>query len=183
MSKLSNAVFVGAVVSVFGLALMMVMSTPSSSSAQPPVAAGPPEPAPPADQTYVGAKRCSSCHLKEYQSWKKTKHFTAFTDMSQKYQQDASCFPCHVTGYAAKGGYAAGTAADVLQNLVGVTCEACHGPGSKHEEIAKPLLNVKKLSPEQDKAVRDSIWKVDPSNPCSRCHAAQGHKEHPKYEK
>jgi len=64
-----------------------------------------------------------------------------------------------------------------------VACEACHGPGSKHEEIAKPFTNVKKLSPEQEKLVRDSIWKIQPGNICSRCHISQGHKEHPKYEK
>ncbi len=182
MSKLPRGFAIG-VIAIFGLVLMEVTNSSNSTRAQPPAVEEPPEPAPPAGQTYTGSKRCSSCHFKQYMSWKKTKHFTAFTDMAAKYQADATCLPCHVTGYAAAGGYAGGTATDVLQNLLGVTCEGCHGPGSKHEEVAKPFTNVKKLSPEQDKLVRDSIWKIQPGNICARCHVNQGHKEHPKYDK
>ena len=182
MLKLPSSFTVG-VIGFLGLVFVGVSNNSSVTQAQPPAVEEAPEPAPPAGQTYTGSKRCSSCHFKQYATWKKTKHFTAFTDMAAKYQADQTCLPCHVTGYGAAGGYAGGTATDVLQNLLGVTCEACHGPGSKHEEIAKPFTNVKKLSPEQDKLVRDSIWKIQPGNICSRCHITQGHKEHPKYEK
>ena len=127
--------------------------------------------------------RCSSCHFKQYMSWKKTKHAATFANMPAKYQADAECVKCHVTGYGKKSGYAGGTAPEVLQGLLGVTCEACHGPGSAHEEASKPFANVKKLSPEQEKTARDSIWKILPGNICSQCHITQGHQEHPKYEK
>ena len=104
--------------------------------------------------------------------------------MPVKYQSDPECLKCHVTGYGAAGGYAAGTSPEVLRELLGTTCEACHGPGSEHVKIAKPFVNVKKLSPEQEKAVRDSIYKIQPNNVCVRCHVTpQGHQEHPKYEK
>jgi hypothetical protein len=184
MSKVSQALYGLAIVAAFGLAWVMVSSGPNAAVGQPPATQEAPEPAPPADQVYTGAKRCQSCHFKQYTTWKKTKHSEAFNNLPKKYSSvaDPTCMQCHSTGYAAKGGYAAGTDPAVLQNLIGVTCEACHGPGSAHEAAAKPLINVKKLSPEQEKTVRDTIWKVQP-NVCIRCHAIQTHKEHPKYDK
>ena len=86
-------------------------------------------------------------------SWKKTKHAKeAWESVAETYRTDASCLACHTTGFGAETGFK-----DVASsaNLVGTTCEACHGPGSKHEEACKPFLNVKKLSPEQEKIARD----------------------------
>ena len=138
----------------------------------------------PTDQTYTGAKRCSSCHFKQYMTWKKTKHAKeAWEVVSAKYQSDPECLKCHVTGLGVAGGYAAGTAPEILQNLLGTSCEACHGPGSKHEEIAKKYTTKKKLAPDEEKEVRGSIYKVLPQNVCIRCHLAPSHREHPKYEK
>lgn len=169
---------------ICGLASVAVLALIAGTVvSQPPETATAPEPAPPAGQTYVGVKRCSACHFKQFMSWKKSKHFSAFTDMPAKYQGEADCLKCHATGYGAAGGYAAGTDADVLQNLLGVTCEACHGPGSKHEEISKKYANKAKLDPPEEKEVRDSIWKVQPNNVCSRCHVVQSHQDHPKYDK
>ncbi|MGA2255459.1 MAG: multiheme c-type cytochrome [Thermoguttaceae bacterium] len=170
----------GAVTAAVGFACLVV----TIASAQPPPLEQTPEPAPPPGQTYVGTNRCASCHFKQYMVWKKTKHPAAFTDMPAKYQSDAKCLACHVTGYGAKGGYVAGTSPEVLKELLGVTCEACHGPGSEHEKIAKQFVDVKKLSTEQEKAARGSIYKIQPNNVCVRCHVTpQGHQEHPKYDK
>ena len=57
---------------------------------------------------------------------------------------------------------------------MGVTCEPGDGPGSKHEAAGQPLTNVKKLSPEQEKAARDSIWLMVPRNICIECHLTKG---------
>ncbi len=47
---------------------------------------------PPAGQTYVGVKRCSSCHFKQYMSWKKTKHAKeAWETVPAKYRAAAEC--------------------------------------------------------------------------------------------
>lgn len=137
-----------------------------------PVRAADAEPAPPEGQTYTGAKRCASCHFDQYMSWKKTKHSKAFDVLTVKYQKDEKCLKCHTTGLGEATGYKDGETA-----LAGVTCEQCHGPGSKHEEASQPFAKVKKLSPEQEKIVRDSIWKVLPNNVCVECHVVQGHKK------
>jgi len=106
-------------------------------------------------------------------SWKKTKHSKAFEVLTAKYQSDEKCLKCHTTGYDKATGYK--TAAD--EALAGVTCENCHGPGSKHEEVAQPFAKVKELTPEQEKMIRDSIWKMLPQNVCVTCHSVQAHKK------
>lgn len=137
------------------------------------------EPAPPAGQTYIGTKNCSACHFDEFLVWRKDMHSKAFDNLPAKYRNDASCLKCHTTGYGQPSGYA--TSADT--HLAGISCEACHGPGSKHAEICKPFANVDKLSPEQEKQARDSIYRMLPQNVCASCHASKAHKQHPEYDK
>ncbi len=110
---------------------------------------------PPAGQTYVGVKRCSSCHFKQYMSWKKTKHAKeAWETVPAKYRAAAECLICHTTGYGEATGFKDEASS---ANLVGTTCEACHGPGSKHEEACKPFLNKKTLSPDELKIAHGTI--------------------------
>ena len=165
-----------------GTCAAMCLLAVNAVNSQPPAAKeASTEPAAPAGQTYTGAKRCSACHFKQYMSWKKTKHAKeAWESMPAKYRTSAECLPCHATGYGEATGFKDEAS---TPNLVGSTCESCHGPGSKHEEACKPYLNVKKLSPEQEKIARDSIYKILPGNVCAACHTSKGHKEHPKYDK
>jgi hypothetical protein len=180
MRHLSRGVIIGAGITAVTLICLLVVSTTVNSQPPEPKDAVA-EPAPPTGQTYTGAKRCSSCHFKQYMTWKKTKHAKeAWESMAAKYRTSAECLPCHATGYGEPTGFKDEAS---TPNLVGTTCEACHGPGSKHEEACKPYLNKKKLSPEEDKIARDSIYKILPRNVCASCHLAQGHKEHPKYDK
>lgn len=136
-------------------------------------AADAPEPAPPADQQYIGAKQCASCHFDQFMKWRGTKHAKTFDLLPAQYQADATCLPCHTTGFGTPTGFKTAAAS---VDLKGTTCEACHGPGSKHAEIAKQFAD-QKLSPDQEKAVRDSIWKISPKNACASCHIVQGHHE------
>jgi hypothetical protein len=180
MERVRGLMVVGLAVGVMGVVLAVAAR---SGRSQPPPEAYT-TPAVPQGQTYTGAKRCSACHFKQYMQWKKTKHGKdAWEKVPAKYQSDPQCLKCHVTGYGAAGGYAAGTAPEVLQNLLGTTCEACHGPGSVHEQIAKKYTTKKQLSPEEDKEVRGSVYKFLPQNVCVRCHLVQNHKEHPTYDK
>ncbi len=127
---------------------------------------------PPADQEYVGNKRCASCHFKQYMSWKQSPHSKAFSLLTKKYETDAECLKCHTTGYGEPTGYKDAKSTPALQD---VGCETCHGPGSKHEEICTPFANVKELTKEQEEAVRGSIWLMLPKNVCIECHKVQGH--------
>jgi mono/diheme cytochrome c family protein len=128
------------------------------------------EPTPPADQEYIGTKKCAACHFDQFGKWKKTKHSTTFKLLPEKYQTDAKCLKCHTTGFGTPTGFK--TVAD--EDLKNTSCEACHGPGSKHAEMAKPFTG-KKPTPEEDKVLRASIWKILPSNACVSCHMQQGH--------
>jgi hypothetical protein len=169
MSKLSSGFFWSGAIGAIGL-VGLAMSVAARSALA----------APPEGQTYIGVKQCAACHLKEYKVWKASKHATAaFQSLTAKYVADPECLKCHSTGYGQPTGF---KALATTPNLAGTTCEACHGPGSKHAEIAKQFTD-KKPSPEEEKAIRGSTWKVMPDNACLACHAAQGHKEHPKYDK
>ena len=174
MSNVVRNVMLAIATTVAVLALVVVLGSMNSGAKA--VAAD--APAAPAGE-YVGSKKCSSCHFKEFMVWKKSKHFSAFTDLPAKYKADASCLKCHITAYGVPGGYKGPSTPDLL----GVTCESCHGPGSAHEANAKPFLNKKVLTEDEKKAARTGIQKAI-TNVCFGCHTAMaGHVEHPKYDK
>lgn len=93
--------------------------------------------------SYVGAKKCKACHLKQYTSWSATKMSASFDllkpgvradakkkarqDPAKDYTHDAACLPCHTTGYGKPGGF---KSIEETPDLVGVQCESCHGPHS-----------------------------------------------------
>ncbi len=167
-----------------GLALVLTLTAcgilVQSVRSQPPAEPAGPAVTPPAGQTYTGVKSCTSCHFKQAQTWKKTKHATeAFAKLPAKYKTDASCLICHSTGFGTATGFKDEAS---TPNLAGTTCEACHGPCSKHVEAAKPFIS-KKPTPEEDKMLCGTVYKVMPQNVCVRCHVSQVHKDHPKYDK
>ena len=89
---------------------------------------------------YVGEKSCKKCHLKQHRGWKKMAHAKAWEQLPAKYHDPAqkddegrSCISCHVTGFG-KGDLDGFVDAEKSAHLMGVQCEACHGPGSKHIE-------------------------------------------------
>lgn len=160
------------VVAMLLVGMGIVLQPPAEFAvvAQETAAAEPAEPAPPADQEYIGSKKCSACHFDQYMKWRKTGHAKSFDLLPAKYQTDEKCLKCHTTGFGKPGGFK--TVAD--NDLKGTGCEDCHGPGSKHAELSKPFAN-QKPTPEQEKVCRDSIWKMLPKNVCVSCHVVQGH--------
>ena len=96
-----------------------------------------------ADATYIGAKKCKKCHIKQNKTWKKTKHASTWDLLPEAYRKDEAvdeqgkaCVSCHMTGYGKPGGPA--TMAEGQETkLEGTQCEACHGPGSAHADLAK----------------------------------------------
>lgn len=143
--------------------------------------AGTPKPLaePPKGQKFIGAKQCSACHFDQFLSWRQTKHAKGFEILPEKYQTDASCLKCHTTGHGDDSGFKDPTA---TPGLVGTSCESCHGPGSKHGEIAK-TFGEKKLNADEKAYVSSTIHKVQPKNVCAECHVTRGHKKHPPYDK
>jgi hypothetical protein len=141
----------------------------------------PPKPLakPPEGQTYVGVKNCAACHLDQYLDWRGTKHAKGFDILPARYRTDASCLKCHTTGYGEPTGFKSVAA---TPNLVGTSCEACHGPGSKHAEIAKSYA-TKKLTDAEKAYVQSTIYKIQPKNVCIDCHVTRAHKKHPEFVK
>jgi len=96
---------------------------------------------------YVGMKKCKTCHRtkargQQYQKWAESPHAKAYevlaTEEAKKAaakagvkgdpQKASQCLTCHVTGYGAPASQKAPT----YSPKEGVTCEACHGPGSAY---------------------------------------------------
>ena len=84
------------------------------------------------DAEYVGAKKCKMCHNKpatggQYAQWLSTPHATAMESLSAEEAKNPACIKCHAT--------AGSVSADLIATLTieeSVSCESCHGPGSKY---------------------------------------------------
>jgi len=88
----------------------------------------PAEPAP--EARYAGVGGCAGCHLSIVEQWSKTPHSGAWRTLVRGNKKaQASCIPCHVTGHGEPGGFVDERA---TPHLVGVGCEACHGPAAAH---------------------------------------------------
>ena len=83
---------------------------------------------------YLGAGACSPCHAGIVAEWSRTRHARAWqTVRGQNEETLPRCIGCHVTGWKEPGGF---VDPDATPHLLGVGCEACHGPASIH--VADP---------------------------------------------
>jgi hypothetical protein len=93
--------------------------------------------------TYVGSETCSNCHADKATNWGSTKHGQDFSDIeyhgesANKFTMyGGACISCHVIGYnqTEYGGFDPAFAWNSTENedLLGIGCENCHGPGSEH---------------------------------------------------
>ena len=100
---------------------------------------------------YVGEAKCKKCHFKQHRSWKKNqtyKHQNAFdtlkpklTAADQKDSKGRLCVACHTTGHGGNKGFVDEASSG---HLLGVQCEACHGPGSNHVKAGEQLKAEKR---------------------------------------
>jgi hypothetical protein len=106
------------------------------------------------DHSYVGADKCKMCHKVQYTSWEQTTHAKA-TDAAKASTDpafSADCLKCHGT--------------NASEDMPGVQCEACHGPGSDY----------KKMSVMKDVEQAKANGLVIPTQEtCNRCHIDNGH--------
>jgi hypothetical protein len=127
--------------------------------------------------------------LKLYKSWKKTKTANSFEvlkpgvkaevkaklkfDPQKDYTKDAKCLECHTTGFGLPGGYKIpepgdSKSAKQAKDNAGITCEACHGPGSRYVPVLKTVMK-KKRKYTQDELCQLGQFKVG-ARVCVTCH-------------
>jgi hypothetical protein len=86
--------------------------------------------APVSEVRFAGVGGCAGCHLSIVEQWSKTPHAAAWKTLVRgEKKAQASCIPCHVTGHGEPGGF---VDERETPHLVGVGCEACHGPAAAH---------------------------------------------------
>ncbi|HLX59851.1 MAG TPA: cytochrome c family protein [Planctomycetota bacterium] len=142
------------------------------------------------DAIYVGAEKCKNCHSAPskgdpYGKWTAEKHSKAYqvlaTDEAKKTaaakniadpQKSAECLKCHVTAFDAP----AAQKHKKFDVTLGVQCETCHGPGSKHVEA-----RLKAEEDDTNKLVtlpQGEIIGAPTSETCRKCH----NKDSPNYQ-
>lgn len=163
--------------------------------------------------TFVGSSRCGECHTSAHEIWEKTAHAKATKTLENlkhpsNRQFDPECMRCHTVGLQHPGGYndfvpnlanwpqkpvppvAAGRLAKHNQELRGVGCESCHGPGSEHVKnpenkdlynlinpfaptpAERNLENVAKRTAEQENENQKLLQRrmLGLNTFCSKCH-------------
>ncbi len=138
---------------------------------------------------YLGIGGCKACHFKQYKSWKKTKMAKTFEvlkpgvnaeaktelkfDPNKDYTKDPECLSCHTTGYGMPGGYRIPSEKDTKAKKIakeneGITCEACHGPGSLYVDGHKNVKDNKRKYT-QEEFFKAGLYKID-AQVCIACH-------------
>ncbi len=129
-----------------------------------------------AQNKYVGAGACKMCHMsggKAWPVWSTSKHAKAFEvlkgEAALKVGQDngvttpstdAKCLKCHTTASSAGTTLNGG-----ITNADGVSCESCHGAGSKYKTV---MTNVQ--------ARKDGGLVIPTKEVCIKCHNTEIHK-------
>ena len=113
---------------------------------------------------YIGAAKCKMCHNKpnkgeQYNKWADGPHANAMKSLSATEAKDPKCLKCHSTAASIdpklKGG---------IQATEGVSCEACHGPGSAYK--APAIMKNQALSIKNGLVVPDEAL-------CKTCHNSE----------
>lgn len=135
------------------------------------------------EHAFISTKGCRKCHIKQYKSWAETKMAQAFEilkpgeraeakkgaglDPDKDYTTDATCLPCHTTGYGKKGGFV-----DIATTpeLVGVGCEMCHGAGGTY--VADDLMSLKNKEYKKADVVAAGMVSEVSAEQCVSCHNA-----------
>ncbi|MBI9068763.1 MAG: cytochrome c family protein [Salinivirgaceae bacterium] len=130
------------------------------------------------DFEYIGAAKCKMCHNKpatgaQYNKWSEASHAKAFETLKGEKamayakekgiadpSKEAKCLKCHSTFHAID--------ADLnisLKEEEGVSCETCHGPGSRYKSMS--------IMKDHDKSVANGLIVPDEAL-CKTCHKPEG---------
>lgn len=126
---------------------------------------------------FVGINKCAACHFQYYENWKTSPHGKAFEILPAKYQNDSECLKCHVTGSSQAG------TASASAHATGVSCEACHGPGGDHANLALSYVGQETLLTEETLKLLRSKIKKTALDQCIKCHTSMAHKPHPEFDR
>jgi hypothetical protein len=70
---------------------------------------------------FVGTAACKTCHINEWESWKKTKHAHAYHTLEVAgHETDPECLTCHTVGFGVSSGF---ISVEKTPNHVDVGCE------------------------------------------------------------
>jgi len=130
----------------------------------------------PPEHSYVGVRKCKSCHGKELYGdqvsvWRAGPHAKAFeslsSDKAHEYareagiagppNQAAKCRKCHVTAEGVSDAFRK----YALLETDGIQCESCHGPGADYRK--------KSIMSDADKASAKGLVKQT-AEVCTTCH-------------
>jgi hypothetical protein len=101
---------------------------------------------------YIGSVLCGTCHPDALAVWQQSGHAQAYESLvKQGKQYHLDCVACHLAGWQQPGGVCR---VDKTEGRQEVTCESCHGPGSKHLTVP----------------TKETIKRVDSQEACVKCH-------------
>jgi hypothetical protein len=138
---------------------------------------------------------CKKCHKNQYESWIETPMANAYysleagekieekkkvgLDPNKDYTKDPECLKCHATGYGKPSGF---VSIEETEELHGVTCEACHGPGSGYQ--AENIKGTDEPAEKHKLAVAVAAGLLYPvkEDHCTNCHN-DDHKHNSKVDK
>ena len=107
---------------------------------------------------YLGIEICRRCHGELMPRFVASRHFRAFETLRERGEAaNPECLACHTTGYGRPGGYDPATEKEGAPYLLGVQCEACHGPGTAHRRDG----SYAKAARESCRACHTSKWSPD----------------------
>lgn len=137
----------------------------------------------PAENKYIGADKCKSCHGAadsgdQYSAWKGMDHAKAFEALASEEakkiaaekgiadpQKSDDCVRCHVTAF----GVPEDQIKKGFERTHGVQCESCHGPGEQHMK-ARFTAAAKGAAPGYVQIPADEIVIAPQAQKCLECH-------------
>jgi len=124
---------------------------------------------------YIGSDKCKMCHRtpkqgEQYKIWKNGPHAKAYETLANEEsvkiakkmeiddpQKSDQCLVCHVTAF----GVADSLKMETMTLEEGISCEACHGPGSDYKKMS--------IMKDHEKAVAAGLQVIDEET-CTKCH-------------
>jgi hypothetical protein len=142
----------------------------------------------------VGADECGECHKKEVESWRATRHYKTFNELSRtdeaksiakkmglrRLKQESDCVSCHFTQREVNG---------KPKSVSGIACESCHGAAKQWLKVHSDYGGKDVKKEQETKAHReDRIAKIEKAgmirpedlygvaNNCYQCHLVPNEK-------